>query len=459
MFTLFFAGEIFAPNLLIDGINIQTYLQQHYINAIAHLAQRIVATEGLADSVVLGYDTMNEPSPGWIGVEDISVLDSRQELRMRLTPTPFESILLGSGIPTTVETWGFGRFGPTKTGTEHVDPKSSRAWLDERQCIWADHGVWDPSTNKLLRKDYFSINHKTHAAIDFTKDCWIPFIEHFTSSLRAVHASAIIFVEPCVGVHPTSPLTTLGDRISYAPHWYDGLTLISKHFQKTFAVDYTGFKMGKYSNIVFSIKLGAKGVVDAHSASIACLRDEGFETIGDHPVLLGETGIPFDMPASRAPEYKLQTQAMNALLDSLERAGVNFTLWNYVSDNTHAHGDGWNGEDLSLWSRDDARVKDATDREGDEVFNDGARCLDAFCRPYPTHTNGDPVSLKFDWKTKSMTYRFRHYGGHACWCVGSGSEDEVYTDFYLPRVHFPTAGDVVVKVDQGLWWVDVEGQR
>lgn len=65
MFSLFFGGNDFAPNTKVDGEPAQEYLQRHYIQAIRQLAQR------LRDQPhVLGYDTLNEPSSGYIGWKD-----------------------------------------------------------------------------------------------------------------------------------------------------------------------------------------------------------------------------------------------------------------------------------------------------------------------------------------------------------------------------------------------------
>ena len=71
MFTLFFGGETFAPDCMIGGVNIQTFLQKHYFDAFCELIKRISQTPGLLDEVVVGYDTLNEPSPGNFFVHDI----------------------------------------------------------------------------------------------------------------------------------------------------------------------------------------------------------------------------------------------------------------------------------------------------------------------------------------------------------------------------------------------------
>ena len=39
-------------------------------------------------------------------------------------------------------------------------------------------------------------------------------------------------------------------------------------------------------------------------------------------------------------------------MTALEENFASFTLWNYTADNTNTHGDQWNDEDLSLFSRD-----------------------------------------------------------------------------------------------------------
>jgi hypothetical protein len=55
MFTLFFAGNLFAPHTRVDGEPVQEYLQRHYCGAMARLAERLRNFPN-----VLGYETMNE---------------------------------------------------------------------------------------------------------------------------------------------------------------------------------------------------------------------------------------------------------------------------------------------------------------------------------------------------------------------------------------------------------------
>lgn len=75
----------------------------------------------------------------------------------------------------------------------------------------------------------------------------------------------------------------------------------------------------------------------------------------------------------------------------------------YEPSNTHEHGDGWNGEDLSLFSYadmkgDDDLLADApTDLK--TLLTLGARAPESWCRPYPAEVVGSIVSFSFDIST------------------------------------------------------------
>ncbi|KAJ1547842.1 hypothetical protein HK405_004811, partial [Cladochytrium tenue] len=369
MFTLFFGGATFAPSLMVedtDGkrVNIQDYLQSHYCKAFTELAKRIQMCPGLEDEVVIGYDTLNEPSPGWIGVHDLSVFPESQDLKHGNTPTPFQTLLLGMGFATEVETWDLSWAGPHKTGSSFLNPKGAKAWLplqtnsDRKwECVWAEHGVWDPLTRRLLKKDYFAKHPATGQKIDFLADFWRVFVHRVTQHVRTVHRRAVIFVEPPVNEAPPIWDEKKGDptyRIAYAPHWYDGMTLINKRFNRWFNVDVIGYKRGKYLAVPFAIKFGEYGIRQCFKSQIEMLRRDGFTSLGQHPCIMGEIGIPYDMDDRKAyatGDYSAQVHAMDVNIRALEANLINFTLWTYVADNSNEWGDGWNGEDLSIFCR------------------------------------------------------------------------------------------------------------
>lgn len=250
VFTMFFAGRVFTPLCKLDGVNIQDYLQGHLVAACQHLAMRIKEAGDIDHEVVIGWETMNEPNRGMIGLADVSKVPEEQKLKLGTSATAWQCMLLGSGIPCEVETWAFGGMGPHKTGTRVVDPKGERAWLshdhdDTRygwkrdpawrlgQCVWALHGIWEPKTQTLLKKDYFAFDPETGSRIDyeyFTNHYWLPYYRKYRESIRHIFPDTIMFAGPPALEIPPTIKGTPDDEVNmvYAPHWYDGLTLMTK---------------------------------------------------------------------------------------------------------------------------------------------------------------------------------------------------------------------------------------
>jgi hypothetical protein len=87
--------------------------------------------------------------------------------------------------------------------------------------------------------------------------------------------------------------------------------------------------------------------------------------LGKYPTLIGEIGTPFDMDDKKSygfssggrylGDYSSQEKALDASLNACDGGrAVNWTVWTYVGDDhSHEWGDGWNMEDLSLWSLGD----------------------------------------------------------------------------------------------------------
>lgn len=250
MFTLFFGGQDFAPKAIINGKNIQDYLQGHFVAACKHFAMRIHEAGDLENDPIIGWESLNEPNKGLIAWPDLSVIPPEIKYRKGTAPTAWQAMLLGSGRPCEVETWEFGRLGPYRTGTTLVDPKGQSAWLPETyddtyygwkrdsnwklgECLWAQHGVWDPSKDVLLKGDYFAKNPSSGELIDyefFTNYYFMQFYRQFRDAIRSIHHDCITFIQPPVLELPPSLKGTKDEdsRMVYAPHYYDGITLIRK---------------------------------------------------------------------------------------------------------------------------------------------------------------------------------------------------------------------------------------
>ncbi len=376
-------------------VNIQDFLQDHYFAAFAHLAERIgQSSAALLDSVVVGYDTLNEPSAGWIGVQNLLEFPEEQQLKNGNTPTPFQCMLLGQGLPCTVETWAVGGLGPVRTGTAALDPKGTTAWRDGK-CLWAALGVWDPRSRTCLAKGYFARHPGTERPVDFLREFWKPFVLRFTAALRAVHPQAILFIEPPVNAlpppfdQPEDPKT----RICFTPHWYDGITLLNKEFNPWFTVDIIGILRGRYWTPAMALRFGEAGIKDCFRNQLRAIKQEGLEALGPVPCLFGEIGIPFDMRGKAAyldGNYDSQIRAMDANIHALEKNLLSYTLWNYCPENSHSLGDQWNGEDLSIWSRNIApssavagaaaggttsSISDRAGAAGNPLFLDSAKSI------------------------------------------------------------------------------------
>ncbi|KAL3453453.1 glycoside hydrolase superfamily [Aspergillus insuetus] len=512
MFTLFWAGRDFAPKAVIDSVNIQDYLQGHFIAAIKYFAQKIHDAGDIENEVVIGWESLNEPQRGLIGYQDISVIPADQQLQLGTSPTAFQAILTGSGRACEEATWGFGGFGPYQSGRELIDPEGETAWLpvtydDTKyswnrdpnwklgECLWAQHGVWDPVTDELLQKDYFAKKPRTGEPLDYDKFTNTYFLEHYrayTEAIRSVWPGSIMLCQPPVMEIPPDLKGSNDDdpNMIHAVHYYDGLTLMSKHWNRLYNVDVIGVLRGKYLTPAFGVKIGETAIRNCLRDQLKFLREESLRYMGSHPVIFSETGIPYDMDdkhAYKTGDYSSQISAMDAIHYALEGSTSNgFTLWVYTARNDHEWGDQWNGEDLSIYSVDDLELPSgkslldhelhsrsdhgspsyssshhATDQEVSprnlkdaiktssitsevsQLDEDklGYRAAEAFIRPSPIYTNGLISDHVFDLKNCTFTMSL------------IGNPTDAPTEIYLPDFHFPDT-DTRVATTAGKWSID-----
>jgi hypothetical protein len=408
MWSLFYGGRFFAPSLTVEGISIQDYLQDHYINAIREVALHLKQMPH-----VLGYDTLNEPSHGWIGVRDIN--REVGQLTLFETPTVLQSLALGEGIPQEVKFFELGITGFRRKGTRLVNEAGFHAWRKSRRCVWRNEGVWDLDNSGkpvVLKPDHFAmVNSKP---VDFTKNFMRPFVDKFAMAIREADPQAVIFLEDEPDLNPRVRSLEELKPVVNAAHWYDVMTLLSKHFSERFTVDKDTQR----------VKIGKKQVENLFAKQLQGIK-ESSRLMGDLPTLLGEFGIPFDMHEKQAyqtNDYKFQIKAMDRCYRAVEANLMDSTLWNYTSDNSNAHGDLWNDEDFSIFSPDQ--------RKNPENLYSGGRALSAVVRPYPRFTSGTPLKLSFNPASTVFEYRY---------VSGALSGD---TELFIPTPHYPKGIDV-----------------
>ncbi len=425
MFTLFFGGNDFAPQVKVEGEPVQDFLQRHYCQAIQQVALRLRDLPN-----VLGYDSMNEPLKGYIGWKDLQT--NGGELNLGASPTPFQGMALGEGVPQDVAVIKLGRLGLRRAGTTRLDPGGARAWQAGRDCIWRQHGVWDCDASgnpRLLRPDYFScVNGRQ---VDFYCDYFAPFARRYAAAIRRVDPRAVIFVEGATDSQPLCGMAGELSGLAYAPHWYDAFVLVFQHFSRYVGVDYRTHK------VVF----GPGPVRKSFSDQLGWFKGVAQKQLGGIPTLIGEFGIPFNMErakAYRSGDFHSQAAALDRSFQAIEANLLHCTLWNYTADNNNTRGDQWNAEDFSIFSRDQQ------DDPGD--INSGGRALEAVVRPYPVSTAGEVLRLSFDMKTRRCELQFRH-----------DPQVAAPTEVFLPGYQYPRGCQV--EVSDGTFEVQANEQR
>ncbi|MDR3633773.1 MAG: cellulase family glycosylhydrolase [Isosphaeraceae bacterium] len=408
MFTLFFAGERLAPELRIDGESIQHVLQNHFLGAMGALAERLRDLPH-----VLGYDSLNEPTAGYIGIPSLGrplpVYNSAPRL------TGLESLAIPAGIPTEVPFVTREHLEQRVTHTVVLNSEGASAWSHPDADVWRRHGVWDTDAHgrpQLLRDDYF-------AGVRFVRDGLRPFLQRYGEAVDRSHPGARVFIEGEPGSR--EPLMAPeGVPVVNASHWYDLLTLTTKHFDPAAALVWGTEETAR----------GREAVQVSFAAQIGAIAERSRRDLGGVPTLIGEFGLPFDLDggaAYRTGDFSAQVEALSSYYDALDAHLAHATLWCYTADNTNADGDQWNQEDLSVFSRDQQR--DRADPDS------GGRAVEGFCRPSVRACAGRPRAQSFD----------RASGVFHLEIDASGAP--VPTVVYVPRRHYP--GGVACEVSSG----------
>jgi hypothetical protein len=122
----------------------------------------------------------------------------------------------------------------------------------------------------------------------------------------------------------------------YAPHYYDGVTLMTKKWNRYWNVDVFGILRGRYLSPAFAVKIGENNIRNCFKDQLSAIRKEGEDYMGNHPCVLTEFGIPYDMDdkyAYKTGDYSSQSGAMDANHFAIESSGMaGYTLWLYMCE-------------------------------------------------------------------------------------------------------------------------------
>jgi hypothetical protein len=365
MWSLFWGGRTFTPEFEIDGVNIQDHLQGCYLGAMDAVAERVA---GLAN--VIGFDSLNEPGIGWVGLP----LSRRHLERDAINPlpppqgpalSPLDQLKMLSGQSVTVPLIGRGPDGKAAVvGERTLNAAQVRVWAEGLACPFKEAGVWE--------------NEEAFQAVDITEDAYAPFFEQVAATLRARNPGWALFAEmdPYASIVGRTFPKALPENTVNASHWYDSRLLHSKDYDASADPAVTSARYVRQMN---------------H------FRQESTEMNEGAPTLIGEFGIPYDLDHAEAYQawdrgerdgiWAKHEAALSAMYDALDQLQIHSTQWNYTASNRNdlRIGDRWNQEDLSIYSADQV-----------EQGKDGARALAGFCRPYAQAVQGRLVELRFD---------------------------------------------------------------
>jgi len=433
MFTLFFGGKDFATSCKIDGQNVQDYLQSHYIDAFKQIAIR---TKNM--SHVLGFDSLNEPAFGYIGLKlDGSNIKLKESIGYSFTP--INAILTGGGFSQDVPFKEVKGLRTKVTRYDEINPKQVSCWINGFEDIWKKEGVYELNEKgepTIINNDYFvEINGKK---VNFFKDYLSPFIRRYSEELRKINPETIIFYEgPAEEVLKGKNIYfVLPSNVVNAPHWYDVATMGTHRFMNLFSYDFVKDK----------ILFGKKAIKKTFTRQMATLKGMSDKFSNRSPTIIGEFGLPYNINKKNA--YKIfkenpkkawvsHIKALSLYYDAIDANLLNSCQWNYNPENSNEWVDFWNLEDFSIFSRDQQTV------DWQKDINSGGRAITGFCRPHFISVAGVPLKMEFNIKKGQFLFEF-----------DANISIKFPTTIYVPEIQYPNGFDLKVsdgeiKIEEG----------
>jgi hypothetical protein len=391
MWSLFFGGRWLTPEFKIAGVNVQDYLQGRFFASMNELAKRVAPF-----SHVIGFETLNEPSIGWLG-QSLSErgVEKPSPLAMGAAMSPLDGLALARGLAITVPVLGGREEGlPRVVDERTLNARRIPIWRVGTPCPFEAAGIYSVRDGKVAAVDEQAFRRGPRNDFDVSRDVFAPFFAKIADTVRSHRGEWILFAQievagPFVGrVYPAEmPAGSVN-----ASHWYDLASLTTKRFDPDNHVDpFSGCHLSGEEQIRESYRKG----LDA--------RKKLAQPFGG-PSLIGEIGVHFDLDdgaafkawaaGARGPEvFAKQIQVLSLMGDALDSCLLSATWWNYSAANRNDPrvGDGWNQEDLSIFSRD----------QQDGCAN-GGRAVEGFARPFVRAAQGQ--LLRQHYETNALSF-------------------------------------------------------
>lgn len=433
MWTLFWAGAWSTPGFRVEGRNVQEYLQGHYLEAVGQVARRLRELPN-----VLGFDTLNEPGTGWVG-ERLSYrhLGPSDESPARARPGPalsaLDALSVARGIPTTVPELvldpGTGQL--SVRGERLLNPDGISIWRPQAPCPFEAAGAYVLRGGTLEARNEDLFRGGAGARRTLSEDCYGPFYHRVAAAIREHNPRWLLFAEmdPWGVAGGRRFPAKLPPRTVNANHWYDAPLLYSKRFDLDDSRDWrTGARLS-----------GPAPLRARYARELAVVAGLGDGIDGGAPSLVGEFGLPFDVNGASAyaqwsrgvrgaQVWQTHTNALALMYDALDELMLSATLWNYTASNRNDPriGDGWNQEDLSIFSRD--QQEDPLDPDS------GGRAVGGFCRPYAQCVQGVLSRMRFRAEESEFLLE-----------IEADPQIREPTRVYVPRWHYPDGFEVELE--------------
>lgn len=359
-FAAFLAGRDVYPQYLIEGQNIQDYLQDAYTDAWAQVAMRVADYTN-----VLGYDIINEPVGLFI------ILNLYAELFKGAGAQP-SGELSEDQVTTILDQYleNLWFLGFSTDYLEQIrDMTTEYNILPTSQAQMEING-FTPMANSPYAPDLGAVG-SLH--IGFSRKYMAPFLGKVGAAIQQIDPDAIIFLEQAMAIPLSGELGIVLDpmlrpegldQVVWAPHYYTDI--YPRPGVNASPRDFDPNEM-RFRDMTD----GISGATDLAQISL-----------GNPPVVLGEFGTYWNyggIDKSMAEDYIVSQYLLERQYVAFEELMVHQMVWCYSPENTTGNGELWNKEDFSVLGPDQQ-----------------PRGQDAYSRAYPRFASGRLLEFHYN---------------------------------------------------------------